>query len=244
MKFCICFFGVIGRSLNHTIKSIENNIFNVLKSNNIEYDVYIHNNYIETITCPRAQESNCKINNLIYKELNPTRYNETPQEDFDASYNWESIFKNGDMHRDNFESIKNAIRELHSIQQVTRLWKDAPKYDFYLYLRPDLLYTTELDIELILTNIHKNNSIFTPDWGKFLGFNDRIYGGGYETILKIANRIDNIEELIENTRIQYNAELYMKQIISKFKIDVIYIKIKGLRVRANGRIEESNKYLC
>ena len=41
-KVCICFYGLVHRSLPHTIDSIEQNIFNVLKENNIEYDTYVH----------------------------------------------------------------------------------------------------------------------------------------------------------------------------------------------------------
>lgn len=245
MKFCICFFGVIGRSLEYTIESINKNILNILKSKGINYDIYIHNNKIDKIVdyahkCEK--EKNCKIDNTIYKKLNPTHYIETNQEDFDKEYDWLSIFKNGDPHNDNFKSIKNAIREIYSIKQVTTLWKDKPKYDFYLYLRPDLKYINLLDIDLIINNLHIKNTLFTPDWhgpewcldGINYGLNDRIYGGDYDTILKIGNRIDNIQELICNTKHFYHAETYMRQIVNKFKIELIFIKLRGYRIRANG----------
>ena len=244
MKFCICFFGVIGRSLKYTFQSIQLNILEVLKENNIDYDIYIHNNYIENLTCPRAEESNCKINNLIYKQLNPIKFSETKQMDFDKSYNWQQIFKNGDGHRDGFNSIMNAIRELYSVKQVTQLWESNDEnYDFFIYLRPDLLYINKLDIELILQNLHIKNVLFTPNWDKFYGLNDRIYFGNKDTILKIAKRIDFIPELISQTNIVYNAEHYMKLVVKKFNISTIDIMLKGLRVRADGRIQETGQIL-
>ena len=244
MKFCICFFGVIGRSLQYTIKSIQLQILDILKENDIDYDIYIHNNYVETINCQRAKESNCKINNLIYKKLNPKEFLETKQIDFDKSYNWQQIFKNGDIHDDDFNSVKNAIRELYSVKLVTQLWENNDEnYDFFIYLRPDLLYVNKLDIELILQNIHNENLLFTPEWDKFHGLNDRIYFGKKNTILKIAKRIDYIPELIGQTNTSYNAEHFMKLVVKKFNISTIDIKLKGLRVRANGRVEETGRLL-
>lgn len=40
-KLAIGFYGII-RSLNYTIDSIEKNIFNILKENNFNYDLFVH----------------------------------------------------------------------------------------------------------------------------------------------------------------------------------------------------------
>ena len=242
MKFCICFFGVIGISLKYTIESIKKNIFDILKERDIEYDVFIHNNKISHITYLGTNKKYL-IDNLLYKKLNPKKYIETPQIDFDKKYNWEMVFRNGDIHQNNFFSLRNAIREIYSIKKVTQLWKNKEEYDLYLYLRPDLLYINKLDIELILQNINKKNLLFTPNWDKHYGLNDRLYFGKYNTILKIANRIDMIPELITKTNIAYNAERFLKQIVNKYKINTIDIQLKGLRVRANGIIQETGKQL-
>ena len=45
MKVVVGFFGIT-RSLKYTIESINENIFNILKINNIEYDIYIHTYYL------------------------------------------------------------------------------------------------------------------------------------------------------------------------------------------------------
>ena len=240
MKFCICFFGVIGRSLKKTIRNIEENIFNILKDNNIEYDVFIHNNYVETITNPRGKEYNCKIDNVAYKLLHPKVFSETNQNEFDKQYNWNLLFKNGDIFQNHFSneniSTKNAIRELHSLKMVSSLWKKED-YDFFLYLRPDLLYINKLNIDIILKNIHKKNVLFNPTWGRYLnGLNDRIYFGDYEAISKVANRIDLIPELIFKTKRLYHAETFLMDIVKKYGITVIDIDLVGERVRANGII--------
>ena len=247
MKFCVCFFGVIGRSLEYTIESIQQNILDILKENNIDYDIYIHNNYVETIPdCPKrmrgSSELGVKINNLIYKKLNPYKFLETKQIDFDKSYNWQQIYKNGDFHNNGFKSVRNAIREIYSVKQVTQLWESSGEnYDFFIYLRPDLLYINKLDIELILQNLHIKNLLFTADWLKSNGLNDRVYFGDKDTMLKIGKRIDFIPELIGQTDKRYNAELYMSDIVKKFNISTIDIKLRGVRVRASGKTVSTPK---
>ena len=239
MKFCICFFGVIGRSIEYTIDSINENIFNVLKANNIEYDVFIHNMIVDKIYNPRAGEINSIINNENYKLLNPTEYIEDKQEDFDKNYNnWGILFNNGDEYNNKFNTLKNAIRELYSLKRVTSLWENKEKYDLYLYLRPDLLYETKLDIQIILKHIHTKNILFTPSWAqkheltsRLEGLNDRIYFGDYDVMLKVAKRIDCIKEL--NRKI-YIAENFLYRIVKKYDINTIHIDLSGSLIRADG----------
>ena len=102
-----------------------------------------------------------------------------------------------------------------------------------------MLYINKLDIELILQNLHNTNLLFTPNWSKFNGLNDRIYFGNKDTILKIAKRIDLIPELISKTRRKYHAEYFMGLVVKAFNISTIDIKLKGLRVRATGKIVET-----
>lgn len=247
MKVAICFYGVIGRSLKYTIKHIQENIFDVLKQNNIDFDTFVHNNITETLSCTTKNcyntiYENAKIDNTLYHNLQPLYYSETYQSLFDSEYNWEIVFKNGDIHNNNFESVKNSIRQLHSIQQVTKLWQDKNKYDLYIYLRPDLLYINKLDIELINKYL-KNDVFFTPNWDTHGGLNDRVYFGNYDIMTKIGNRIDLITQLIGETDTKYNAEHYMKAVVDFYKIDTIPIYLRGLRVRANGVIVETNTQL-
>lgn len=244
MKFCICFFGVISRSLRKTINSIETNIFNVLKENKIEYDVFVHNNIIEKIYNDRnnADEINIKINNDDYKLLNPTKYDEDEQIIFDKTYEWKLEQNTNGIICEN--TYKNAIRQLYSVKRVTELWENDTEYDLYLYIRPDLLYVNKLDISLILKNIDNENLLFTPIWDQNspgLGLNDRIYFGKKNVMLKIAKRIDLIPKLYESK--MYNAEKFMKAVVDYYNINTVFIELRGERIRSNGlNQEEINNY--
>lgn len=238
-KICICFFGVISRSLKYTIDSIKENIFDVLKESNIDYDIYVHNMKVSNFISIRAGDSN---NNL--KEccdlLNYDFFKETLQEDFDKKYNilFEKCKKYGIHPSYKYNTVKNAIRQLYSIKQVTNMWKNNKniKYDYFIYLRPDLLYINKINIKQILYYIKQDKTLLTPYWHKFNGLNDRIYMGTNKTIHLFGNRFDELEKMIAEIKNIYIPENFMKYIANKYNIKIINIDLKGKRVRTNGKI--------
>jgi hypothetical protein len=239
-KFGICFFGVIARSIEHTIDSIQKNIFNVLTESNIDFDIFVHNMYVNNITANRSDEINLPINNDLCKLLtvNANTFKETKQSKFDKQFNWK-LCRNSTKSTE-YNTFQNAIREIYSVKMVTSLWNkignNTKKYDLILYIRPDLLYVNKLDIDILLKNIHNDNVIFSPSWHKHKGLNDRIYMGSEKVMNIIGNRIDDIEEIIKDNHDKYHAEICMKYIVDKHKFQVVEINLKGKRVRANGQI--------
>ena len=215
MKFCICFFGVISMSIQYTIDSINKNILDVLTKNNIEYDVYIHNNIVNI--------GKIQINNTNYKLLKPNKYIEDDQTLIDTKIQ-KYLFNVCDKY-------KNSIRQIYSLKCVTELWENDNEYDLYLYLRPDLLYTNELDISPILENINKENVLFTPNWHKWGGLNDRIYFGKKDVMTKIGKRIDLIPTILKT---KYHSEQFLKLVVDHYAIDTIDISLRGNRIRSCG----------
>jgi hypothetical protein len=70
MKIALCFWGIT-RSLKYTIDSIKEKIFNILKSNNIEYTIFMHtyrlNSYKNTRTCENIQDiEDIEMMNISY----------------------------------------------------------------------------------------------------------------------------------------------------------------------------------
>ena len=71
MKIAILFWGLT-RSLKYTIKSIKINVFNVLRENNIDFDIYLHTYKVEKpFSNKRTGERNIKLNFNEYKLLQP-----------------------------------------------------------------------------------------------------------------------------------------------------------------------------
>lgn len=235
LKFCICFWGCISRSLKYTIKSIENNIFNELKKYNIEFDVYVHNMKTEII---KSYNNNVKIEQDF--KLLPFNYKkETIQKDFDKTIDWEKYSKNGIM-PSGFDCYQNSIRQLFSVNEVTNLWEKSSKnYDYYLYLRPDLIILNKLDVEQILKYINKD-VLLTPYWGKWGGLNDRIYFGNKHVIKCVGNRFINLDEYNNTINSWFHPESFLKFIVHKQNINIVNINLKGSRVRSNGEVKDKN----
>ena len=241
LTFCICFFGVIPRSIKFTIESIKKNIFDVLTDSNISFDTYVHNMKVDTFLSKRAGDHNVTVDNNLCKLLPATEFSEINQIDFDNNYDWKKISKYGYTEGD-INTLQNAIRQLYSVKQVTKLWdnKKNTNYDYYIYLRPDLLYINKIDIHTILQNINKKNVLLTPHWHKSGGINDRIYMGNKNVIKIFGNRFDEAYNMTEKYKSVYHAEKHMKYIAEKYNIKTVDINLKGKRVRTNGIPKEEN----
>ena len=244
-KVCICFFGLT-RSLNYTYDSIKKNLLDILEQNNIEYDIYLHTYNLKVLTNPRSEEYNEKLDTNEFKLLNPKEFIIDNQNEFDKKFDYDIIKKYGDTWHDDYTSLYNLIRQLNSLKQVTSLIINKCMYDKYIYIRPDLLVKTELNIKYI-KYISTHNYLITPNWGKWGappscrsttsldgGINDRFAIGNYNSIVKYGNRIDDIYDYIKIYGCLHSESL-VKYIVQKYNINNIEIPIILIRVRANGK---------
>ena len=170
-KVCICFYGFVHRSLKYTFKSIEYHIFNVLKKNNIDYDVYLHTYDAKFSNAERCGENNVPIDINYYKLLNPLDYIIESYDDFNNKFDFEQYTKRyEDPWKNNYTSFINWVREMHSHLKVTTLWEDkADLYDLVLYLRADLMYITPLPINYLLNMLESNAFSYENfDWTKYV----------------------------------------------------------------------------
>jgi len=237
----ICFFGLT-RSLDFTIDSIKNNILAPLEESNINYDIILHTYDLKYIKLKRSGENN-KLNTEEWNKLNPDYYKIDNQDTFDKSYNYEYVKSFGDAWNTNFENTINLIRQFNSLKQVWKLVESTKNnYECLIFLRPDLKYTTKLDIRYINKNLY-SNIILTPYWQKWGGINDRIGIGNYNTMEKYANRLDDVSDFLESTKKPLHAEKFLKFVLNKYNIKNKELKLVGKRIRSNGSIEKSDKIL-
>ena len=237
----ICFFGLT-RSLDFTIDSIKNNILAPLEESNINYDIILHTYDLKSIKLKRSGENN-KLNTEEWNKLNPDYYKIDNQDTFDKSYNYEYVKSFGDAWNTNFENTINLIRQFNSLKQVWKLVESTKNnYECLIFLRPDLKYTTKLDIRYINKNLH-SNIILTPYWHKWGGINDRIGIGNYNTMEKYANRLDDVSDFLESTKKPLHAEKFLKFVLNKYNIKNKELKLVGKRIRSNGSIAKLDNNL-
>ncbi len=235
MRIAIGFFGLI-RSLKFTHESIKDNLLNILENNGHEYDIYMHTYDLKVLTNKRTHEKDVTLNVMDYKLLNPKEIIIDDQDEFDKSFDYEKIMSYGnawEKSNDNFSSLKNLIRQLNSLKKLTQLLSEKPKYDIYIYIRPDLKIITPFDINWL--NL-KNKQIATPiyfkHWG---GLNDRFAIGKFEDIKIYGSRIDEIYNFVKSPKKRpLHSEQLVKFVFQKNNIKNIDLYITLVRIRGNG----------
>ena len=235
MKIAIIFWG-LARSLNYTIESINKNILNVLKENDIEYDIYFHTYFLNNIyNNPRSNEKNIKLDNNLYKLLKPKYFIKDNQEkvikdlDIKQYYPKKSPF----FKDDKFLTFKNYILALNSLKRISKLAIEINKsenYDYVIYMRPDVLFTKKFDIKWF--DLCKEKIILTPSFHKWGGLNDRFSIGKPEIIKLYGYRFNYLEK-----RMMLISERLLKFVVEKDKYKNIDIEFVFKRIRADGKMD-------
>jgi len=245
IRVAVCFFGLT-RSLKHTINSINKNILNPLKNSNIDYDIILHTYDLKYLKLKRSRENN-KLDTNEWKLLKPIKSQIDNQDEFDKIYDYKYVKSFGDAWNTKYENTMNVIRQLNSLKQVWKLSETTnKKYDCYLFIRPDLKYTTKLDTNEIMMSLKSNNenTIYTPSWHKGVnGLNDRIAMGNPKVMKIYANRLDDVNDYLKTTKKALHAESFLKYVIEKNNIQNKTINLIGKRVRINGNIPAGNHQL-
>jgi hypothetical protein len=232
MKVALAFWGLT-RSLKYTIKSIKERVFNILNSNKIEYDIYIHTYFVnDKFNNTRTKENNILLDNLEYKLLNPKYVKIDDLNNTKEIINLLQYRTHPDPWGTKYNSVDNFICAMYSKMEVTKLIENNKiKYDYIIFLRPDVKYLNNFDIKFLKLTNEKNVCI--PNFHLFSNFNDRffigvpknafIYGKLFEKLLEYSKK----KSLHSETFNYY----YIKEVN---KLNINYIKFFFNRIRANG----------
>lgn len=234
MKICLGFFGIT-RSLKHTIESINNNILDVLKLNNIEYDIYLHTYYLNSYSNKRHNEivNTTDIDNSEYKLLNADYIEIDHQDTIKKKINLSSYRTHPDPWYSDYNSVDNFILGQYSKLRLTNMIeKSKINYDYILFMRPDCLYLDKLPIDFF--NLVNDNSIIIPNFHLFgtIPFNDRFCISNMKTY-KIYGHVFN--SLLEISKKQpLHSETILGERMHNHNLNVIKIKFNFARIRFNG----------
>lgn len=194
-KVAIVFYGLT-RNLRATFPSLKKNIFRCLSRQGIEFDVYLHTYFLETLTNFRSGEDHVPLDNDEWKMLYPLRYLVDVQDEVDKVLPHEEFCRlqnpwpETDPTRN---SMRNLLRQLYSLKRAWSMLESRPRYDGYLVLRPDLHYMPSVQFRFALPVPERE--IYLPDWGGTgNGVNDRICLTSYEGARVVMNRLDHVME--------------------------------------------------
>tara|TARA_Y100000389_G_scaffold204581_1_gene258136 strand:- start:4386 stop:5123 length:738 start_codon:yes stop_codon:yes gene_type:complete len=224
-KVAICYWGMT-RSLKKNKHTHKKFIYDILKSNNYDYDIFIHTWKTKTQKqMVWLKESDVLIDEEEYKCINPNYYKIDSQDDFIDNiefekYFYEDQYKKFGVPRTNGKGdwipqlLKNHLCALESLKRVYKMVKETEKrYKYIIFVRPDSTFHKKLNFSLI-DNLEENE-VLIQDRDHYNGYNDRFAVGHPDIMGKYANRIDEAIEFRKNVH-RIDSESFCKYIINKY----------------------------
>jgi hypothetical protein len=247
MKVAVCFWG-LSRSLQYTLPSIEECIFQPLRNVGIEISIFLHTYTLyRPYTNPRAGETGIQLKNTVWKSLQPTASIVENQDRVDLQLQLENYRTHGDPWGNEstaniipFETLNNHIRALWSLHQVTTLWEQSgQEFDCIIYARPDVEYRRPLNIQWL--HDCKEGICMIPNFHLTHNCNDRFTIGKPSVMKLYGHRFH--DALAFSKQSQLHSEKYLSQVLSFHNIQFEYIHFPFRRIRADGTVAPADQDL-
>ena len=159
------------------------------------------------------------------------------REEAESSLDMKALTAAGDPWPENPTSLRNFALQLRSIAVVTRLWlRRAASYRFVLYLRPDVLFDTDLDLPRLAPTL-REYTIATPAWHQWGGLNDRFAFGAPIAMMAYALRGARIPEYVCGGR-KPHSESFLAWYFEQQGLENMNSSVVFRRVRAGGLVED------
>jgi hypothetical protein len=244
-KVAILFFG-LSRNLNYVYPSIKSYIFDRLKENGFEYDIFIHTNKIfgSYANDWSFEKTDNYVNEDVEKILNPKVFIYDDQDDIVKSIDFNEYYKKlgnwTGMTEDMTKFlIKNMCLALYSKKQITLEFdKCIDDYDYAMIVRPDMkMEELPNDFTKWFDELNENN-IIIPDHEWHNGCNDKIIIGKTNIISYCGKLFDDLKKYSETNSII--SERYFRDKLREKNINIIPKKIRYKLWRIEGT--KSNTY--
>jgi hypothetical protein len=229
-RFAICYFGVT-RSTRYVYKTHHEKLFDVLKQNGAEYDIFLHTwqintNYVLNYTFDISNDPlECQL-------LTPNKYKIEEQDEFLASINMDDYFyKHAPPEKEwRPELVRNHICALESLKRSFKLCAaENKKYDYVIFMRPDVRLCEEFPYKQIFAGGFETYEIAIHDGEHWEGYNDRFAITTFNHALYYSHRINEIVEYRKNVN-YIVSERYNRYIIDKYyKVKMINFSFKIVR---------------
>jgi hypothetical protein len=234
-KLAICYWGMT-RATKAIYKSHINNLYDVLKNNNIEFNIFMHTWETENnINMIWEHPCDIPVDYTEYQLLNPDFYKIEKQSDFLNTINFENFFNQqlydiygGDTHHEwRPQLIRNHLCALESQKRAYKMVLDSGnEYDFILYIRPDVVILNNFDVSCLQTNF----DIILPNYDHYEGLNDRFAIIPFNVSKFYSTRIDELIEFHKNNG-RIVSEKFVKFIVDKYYKKVEFINFDMRIVR-------------
>ena len=225
-RICVCFFGVIGRSIRFTYKSILKNLIEPLKKDN-RVDVYVFNLDVGT-----KLVDNYSINAMHYRIIKADyceHYNQYVLDKELQVYYRKGIcrFSRGY----SLPRIRNAIRQMYSEYRVGMfLEKHINDYDSAIVCGPDYYLLQEIKIKDVEDSMNNDSSVYTTVVNDGQGYTNGFYIGSLNPMIKILKRYEILTELLPTNK---DYEFLLKKTFEIHNISRKITNMTFVKVRNN-----------
>lgn len=235
-KIAICFFG-IPRSLEYTIDSILENVIAPARKRG-EVKVFAHFFNQATVENPRTGERG-EMGVEAWRLLEPDVFLQDSQDLADVA-DLKSVFRrHPDPVGDEYRTLGNLSQQLISISRVANAAADWDP-DMTVFVRPDLVYHDQFGPVLDRALAGPNPGIYLPDWQHYLGVNDRFaICVGDAACSAWGQRARSVQTHVD-AGTPLNAEAILASELYDKKIPLVFIGLRGSRVRLGGEFVEEN----
>lgn len=236
----VILFGIVHRSLRHTVASIRERILRPLRSQG-DVDLYFHSWHADLIDNPRTGENQLVLDRDEISRLLPeARGLIEDQGEFDESLDWEPYWPDNPMRHctDNEAAARATLMNFRrAIESQQRAWNffngtKSRSYDRVVVARADLLFLDEL---ILPARPMQKDELWVPQFQAWGGINDRFAAGSEEAIRKYCSRIDAADHWLLKEK-GGNSEQFLSRCLKLSGLRVNGMSFHFQRVRANGAI--------
>jgi hypothetical protein len=235
MRVAVIFFGV-ARGLSVTMESIKQNIYACNPDDEFSFYTIASLNMVERISNPRNGENGVSLNEADALLLNADAYTLVRQNDIAIAEEFAAAKRQTDYYKNNWISVRNSLHQLASLRRAWALSLDVLHggADYFLFVRPDLIYLDEIRLKDIVDRFQGRGSIALPAWHGWGGFNDRFALADAVAARHYAERLSLVMEYCA-TR-EFHPESLLAYALEKGACSVCRLDVKAQRVRAHGAI--------
>ncbi|MDO8651964.1 MAG: hypothetical protein Q7R66_07235 [Undibacterium sp.] len=230
-KTIILVFYGITRSLQHTYQSIFENIIQPAR---IEANTktYCHFFNQKEINNPRTAEVGT-LNPDEWRLLKPDVFiideinNESENKYIDE------LSRYGNAWEDSGESLRNIIRQLLSLQRITRRIQADGGADLVVFIRPDMLIHTKFPFADWLRSI-RPNTVAIPYWQWSGGLNDRLAVCGRQSYGIVGERLNQATHYCKRYKKPLHSERLLFFSLKNSTAQICTTDVRATRIRFNG----------
>lgn len=230
MNIAIIFFGA-ARRIDLTIDSIKRNIY----ACNEGLSLYTIGSFttVERINNPTNGENNVALDPHDAFRLQADAYVMVREDERLIASALAAAQRRKDVYDNNWVSIRHVLHQLASLRRAWRLCTEALgiDFDYFLFLRPDLIFLDEIRIADIVAGFQGENNIALPAWASWNGLNDRFALADKTAAQFYANRLDAVEAHTRTNNL--HPETLLAHTLHAGASKLCLLPARARRVRAN-----------